>query len=406
MTKPAILAQNPPPDPRSRFHPDVLQNLVSTYASDPFGIEVTYPESEGTAHPVIQVPTNVQVPVAVKSDLLDGRRNLLRRGDIMFRTLGTNNTVSSAPAQPGDWRQIMDLCFNNREADLGGFVRRHLLSSELPNVLAELGMLMGRASRPGLQETCVAFADKCEELAADRDRSRQLFQLPETFGWMEVAAVLDPRAVDLIADQVFLGRLMQSRPAYPNGLWLDTRGFTNVDDRPVWQDGGWETLVDLTPIWSMSEFASLEPSGRFYLKRPLAEDASAKLRKAAPGTIVDLNAAITNITEAMATVIAFANVLGVDPKSTRAGFFFRYRNLRGRRLMSLDGAAIQLLAFEYRSGTGEWEAFLEVPVETPPVNLGPFVFQVVRELFAIFNGYPTALNEIEQRVRAFIERRS
>ena len=44
---------------------------------------------------------------------------------------------SSAPAQPGDWRQIMDLCFNNREADLGGFVRRHLLSSELPNVLAE-----------------------------------------------------------------------------------------------------------------------------------------------------------------------------------------------------------------------------------------------------------------------------
>ena len=66
----------------------------------------------------------------------------------------------------------------------------------------------------------------------------------------------------------------------------------------------------------MSEFASLEPSGRFYLKRPLAEDASAKLRKAAPGTIVDLNAAITNITEAMATVIAFANVLGVDPKST------------------------------------------------------------------------------------------
>lgn len=74
--------------------------------------------------------------------------------------------------------------------------------------------------------------------------------------------------------------------------------------------------------------------------------------------------------------------------------------------MSLDGAAIQLLAFEYRSGTGEWEAFLEVPVETPPVNLGPFVFQVVRELFAIFNGYPTALNEIEQRVRAFIERRS
>ena len=50
----------------------------------------------------------------------------------------------------------------------------------------------------------------------------------------------------------------------------------------------------LTPIWSMSEFASLEPSGRFYLKRPLAEDASAKLRKAAPGTIVDLNAAITD----------------------------------------------------------------------------------------------------------------
>ena len=34
------------------------------------------------------------------------------------------------------------------------------------------------------------------------------------------------------------------------------------------------------------------------------------------------------------------------------------------------------------------------------------MFQVVGELFAIFNGYPTALNEIEQRVHVFIERRS
>ena len=51
--------------------------------------------------------------------------------------------------------------------------------------------------------------------------------------------------------------------------------------------------------------------------------------------------------------------------------------------MSLDGAAIQLLAFEYRSGTGEWEAFLEVPVETPPVNLGRSRSKWFGELFAI-----------------------
>ena len=67
------------------------------------------------------------------------------------------------------------------------------------------------------------------------------------------------------------------------------------------------------PMRSMSEQAWSETSGRFYLKRPLAEDASAKLRKAAPGTIVDLNAAITNITEAMANrIMAFVNVLKVD----------------------------------------------------------------------------------------------
>ena len=41
-------------------------------------------------------------------------------------------------------------------------------------------------------------ADQVSEAGRRREtRSRQLFQLPETFGWMEVAAVLDPRAVGL-----------------------------------------------------------------------------------------------------------------------------------------------------------------------------------------------------------------
>jgi hypothetical protein len=50
---------------------------------------------------------------------------VIRVGDVYCRTLNANGTASTAIAQPTDWRDIFDRCFENREADIGRFLRRH-----------------------------------------------------------------------------------------------------------------------------------------------------------------------------------------------------------------------------------------------------------------------------------------
>src|SRR5271165_6465654 len=84
-------------------------------------------ERDGVEHPVIVVPDVVRVPVAAKPDLMNAsRKTLIRLGDVDFRTLASNGTVSTAAARPSDWRDIMEICFDNRKADIGRFLRRHL----------------------------------------------------------------------------------------------------------------------------------------------------------------------------------------------------------------------------------------------------------------------------------------
>ena len=69
----------------------------------------------------------LRVPVAVKSALTDAVGNkLLSVGDVYFRTLNANGTPSSALARAQDWRDLLDICFEDREADIGRFLRRHL----------------------------------------------------------------------------------------------------------------------------------------------------------------------------------------------------------------------------------------------------------------------------------------
>jgi hypothetical protein len=54
-------------------------------------------------------------PVAAKADLVDGTRKLVNLGDVYFRTLASNGTPSTAPARPQDWRDVVEICFDNRE---------------------------------------------------------------------------------------------------------------------------------------------------------------------------------------------------------------------------------------------------------------------------------------------------
>src|SRR5271168_859046 len=56
--------EHEPPNPKELFHVDLIQGIVSKYASDLFEIEVLWGEREGRQYPVVVVPSGVRVPVA------------------------------------------------------------------------------------------------------------------------------------------------------------------------------------------------------------------------------------------------------------------------------------------------------------------------------------------------------
>jgi hypothetical protein len=43
-----------------------------------------------------------------------------RIGAVYFRSLASNGTPSATEARPSDWADIIEICFDNREADVAG----------------------------------------------------------------------------------------------------------------------------------------------------------------------------------------------------------------------------------------------------------------------------------------------
>src|ERR1700730_15257894 len=84
---------NEPPNPKELFHVDVIQGIISKYASDPFEIEIAWGDRESKQYPIVVVPSGVKVPVAAKRELKDGSRTVVRVGAVYFRSLASNGTV-------------------------------------------------------------------------------------------------------------------------------------------------------------------------------------------------------------------------------------------------------------------------------------------------------------------------
>ena len=139
---------NVPQNVREDFHIDKVQALISKYASEPFEVSVEFLEREGQLYPVIIIPPGVKTPVAAKSDLQssDGKA-LISVNDVYTRSLHSNNTPSTTKAIWKDWPSILEVCFDNREADIGRFLRRHL-GGLTPEIVRELSGALASGLQP------------------------------------------------------------------------------------------------------------------------------------------------------------------------------------------------------------------------------------------------------------------
>ena len=112
---------------------------------------------------------------------------------------------------------------------------------------------------------------------------------------------------------------------------------------------------------------------------------------------------ISRTTEVISTGLSFARSLGCDESKTTLEFGFRWTGLRGRRLASW----VEPNRFFRPSNVAHQASItttVAVPLETPPGGLAPHVENVVREVFALFDGMEIAGTVIEQIVTGTLQR--
>ncbi len=339
--------ENEPANVREAFHFDKIQGLISRYASELFEVGVAFASREEREYPVIVVPEGVRSPVAAKAALQDEKKGLLlREGEVFFRTLAANGTPSTALARPRDWPEIVEICFNNREADVGRFVRRQLAGHDVASILAALNDFGQYRPAPSLKDRAEALLKnglaRFNKAIAERGLNSDERAIIDTGSW-QVGLVVDPARDDGLPDQTFFRTIASSNPQYTGWpIWLDSSGFRDQSAAPIVKDKAWEALIVSLDGWSRHvDFLRLDPTGQFYLWRNLPDDVTDQVET---GKALDPIIVILRVAEAIAVGLAFGRALEWDAERARLGFAFRWTKLT-RIMQRFDLCAVQGAVF-------------------------------------------------------------
>jgi hypothetical protein len=135
----------PPPrgfDPVQAYHVDKVNEVVGKYSLPKFEVRVRFKEYERRVHPEVIIAGGIQAPVITRS----GFPPELRQNAVYVRTISNGRPSSCEPMTATDWDKLMRICFDNREADIGRFMRRHL-----PEILVEMGIdVQARSKQSGV----------------------------------------------------------------------------------------------------------------------------------------------------------------------------------------------------------------------------------------------------------------
>lgn len=389
------------------YHIDVIQGLVSRYASTLFEVSVSLEQKSDHKHPVIVVPEGVRIPVVVKRELTINDKKLLKKGDLYFRTLHSNGTPSSSLVLPEDYQDLMEICFENREADIGRFLRKHLsgLDTRGLNILVnsehenndESGHHRAYAL---LQEGHKRFLSIVEE----RNLKDELEEVKD-FLTMHVGLALDPPKKKVLASKEFFNLVSASNPRYTGRpIWRDSRNSSNTNHHPFVYQNEWQALIVKLdePKWLQEvEFMSFDPNGKFYCQRVMQDDLSDKIE---PKAFMDVELMIYRVTEVIAVGLSIARKLGWEEGSA-ADFAFRWTGLENRTLSPWVNP-LDWVGLEYgKSKNSMAESYVSVPLLTSLSALAPHVTIAMGPLFTPFDGYMPSKEIFENCVQRLIERK-
>ena len=392
-------------DVRTLFHIDKIQGLITKYSSEPFEVKLYYPSREKQEFAVLEIPYGIKTPVAAKCNLVkDGNKFLICADTIYVRTLSANNTPSTAKASWKDYGPLIEVCFENREADIGRFLRRHI-SGLTPEIISQLtdSLIEGKpneTTEDKLKNLLLEGEQRFEDIIEERK-----ITLPN-HGFWEVACIIEGKIPSFSTDNDFLSLIYHSNPGYTGWPpWVILRNSTNQGARPYVYKNAWEALLfswdsDIHDI----DFYRLDPTGRFFLRRALDDDIAVSPKRPKPLTVIDFPLIPYRIAEVIAVGLSFARAMGCKKEETNLLFGFKWYGLKERKLTSW------VTPFNYRSPNltsyeNEIFSIINVPLETPDSALAQYVYQAIKPLFNTFEGFDLSLIVIENIVKKLIERR-
>jgi hypothetical protein len=390
-----------PDDVRNQFAQDNIQWIIARYASESFEIQVEFIERDGAEYPIICVPSGVTTPVCAKSDLTslglgEDRKNLITANVVYARTLSSNNVVSTSAARPQDWDRIMRHCFDNREADIGSFVRRHLTNVDISGVADFL-----RVSAPS--PTPYELAEQFLGTGRERFKARWKDKPAPPCGVREAAIVIDGNVPNHSADIEFKQTLMVRTPGQSRrSLFKD---ITRPDDEFGAANvflGGWESLsvfFDPGQVWGRwLEFWRIEPSGRFYCMSGYEEDLCNPGLRDLRGIQLSFPLQIARVAETISIGLSFARAMGCDENGCKLAFAFRWNKLNDRWLSSWGDEQRGFYWSSAQCNDDDVTTTVTVPLETPISAIGQHVDRATKKLFQAFGGESIPLPIIEEIV--------
>ncbi len=397
---------NAPADVRSTFHGDAVQAIVSHYSSEVFEVTVDFVEVNGQEYVVITTPPGFRTPVAAKRPLTgpDGKV-LIRENAIYVRSLNANNIPSSSEVRRDDLEDLTRRCFNNYEADIGGFVRRHLSG------LNQEGLSQLVPALVGLTRTPTPIERITEELDLGRSRfnaaaAARPMQIPD-IGFREAVMLIEGEFPRQTANSDFRMRIRAHAPTISGwSPWVDMTGADDPLMRPNVVQEGWESLLDRLlpdPYFSPSlDFWRMEPRGSFYHLRALEEDMGAA-QGMRPRQQLGFPYQIRMVAEVISVGLSIARALGcVDGKNALV-FGFRWTRLSGRLLTAWPDNH-RLFRPTARATQDGLTTRVTMPAETSLSAVVPHVENALAPLFNLFEGTAFHTDVYEQLVKSTIGR--
>lgn len=372
-------------DVRTVFHHDAVQEVVSRYASDLFEITVHFVPFDGMERVIVEVPSGVRTPVICRNNLprnvtSEGYQpgTLLKEGEVYVRTHASNGRPSTSPAKIIDWQRIMETCFNNREADIGAFMRRQLSGLDVEAATSAIFEMLKGAKGPTLQERTDAYLDVC--LQKYVGRVKELGKPLPNIGTREVAAAIsgdfEPPSLDEECMWQFAHLQRMSG-------WAPFVAFLNMSariDDIRYDESGADVLTYDDRMFHILDFSRIERSGQFYFFEPLPGDFSPRTKA---HTVLEFVQETARIAEIIAVIMQFAKAFCGNDSKNQVTFAFRWEGLANRRLGSMDrmswsrGVATQ----------NDYVTHATIPVSIAISAIGLHVESIVKQLFRLFAGH-------------------